>query len=67
MKIDNNRLININYYLALIYALISVFEVLFWPSNRGLFIDNVLFPFALIHNVFVFVKHKQFRLFYLII
>ena len=65
MKIDNNRLININYYLALIYALISVFEVLFWPSNRGLFIDNILFPFALIHNLYVFVKHKQFRLFYI--
>jgi len=65
MKIDTNRLINFNYYLALIYALISVFEVLFWPSNRGLFIDNVLFPFALIHNLYAFVKYKQFRLFYM--
>ena len=65
MKIDNNRLINFNYYLALIYALISIFEVLFWPSNRGLFIDNVLFPFALLHNLYVFVKYRHLRLFYI--
>ncbi len=53
------------YIGAVFYALVCFLDALFIPLNYSLDFDNYLFPFGLIHLVFVIIKVKRVRMFLL--
>lgn len=47
--------------LSILFVIVSVFGVLFWPAQRTFIFDDILLPFALIKLGLIFLNNKKLR------